>query len=156
MPVIFKLILCCSMVLMAAAQPANGQELPAVFVLGEDEAAYERLTNVFPRTLLAVTSNDLDEAFKSWLELMGEIDRYSKTINFEIKGMKLWLHVFWNEDGTIAHIGFFFLPNSRNIKEDEVKAFFSSFIRQYKPVLKSDRKFSHYTSVSFPVIAEKK
>jgi hypothetical protein len=156
MPVVFKMFLCCSFALMVAAQSASAQDLPAVFVLGEDETAYERLTNTFPRTLLAVSSNDLEEALKYWLELMGEIDRYSKTINFEIKGMKVWLHVFWNEDGSIAHIGFFFLPNSRNIKEEEVKAFFSSFIRQYKPVLKSDRKFSHYTSVSFPVLAEKK
>ena len=156
MPIVFKMLLCCSILLMAAAQPVTGQEVPAVFVLGEDEAAYERLSNTFPRTLLAVSSNDLAAALKYWLELMGEIDRYSKTINFEIKGMKLWLHVFWNEDGTIAHIGFFFLPNSRNFKVEEVKAFFASFMRQYKPVLKSDRKFSHYTSVSFPVLSEKK
>lgn len=156
MQVVLRILFLCHLCMMLGTHTISAQDVPAVFVLGEDEAAYERVTNAFPRTLLAVSSNDLEVALKNWLELMGEIDRYSKAINFEIKGMKVWLHVFWNEDGTIAHIGFFFLPNSRNMKQEEVSAFFSSFIRQYKPVLKSDRKFSHYTSVSFPVLAEKK
>jgi hypothetical protein len=148
-------LLCCGFALINT-QTALSQDMPAVFVLGEDEAAYEKLAAAHPRALLAVSGNDFEMALRHWLQLMGEVERYSNTINFDIKGMKLWLHVFWNEDGSIAHIGFFFLPNSRNFKPEEVKAFFSGFIRQYKPVLKSDRKFNHYTSVSFPVLAEKK
>jgi hypothetical protein len=156
MKISFKMLLLCFGLVLVNARTVFSQDLPAAFVLGEDEAAYEKLTAAHPRSLLAVSGNDFEMALRHWLELMGEVERYSKTINFDVKGMKLWLHAFWNEDGTIAHIGFFFLPNSRNFKPEEVKAFFSGFIRQYKPVLKSDRKFNHYTSVSFPMLAEKK
>ena len=149
-------IFLCSLFLAVAIMPAlKAQEVPSVFLLGEDEEVYEKLTSAFPRSLIAVSNNDIEVALKNWLQLMTRIDEYSRSINFEIKGMKLWMHVFWNEDGSIAHIGFFFLPDSRNFKEDEVRAFFSGFIRQYKPVLKSDRKFNHYTSVSFPVLTQR-
>ena len=151
-----RIFFCCFCFLGIMPSQTSAQNFPPVFILGDDETTYEKLTATFPRTLLAVSSNDLEEALKNWVSLMGEIERYSKAINFEIKGMKVWLHVFWNEDGTIAHIGFFFLPNSRNFVVEEVKAFFSGFIRQYKPVLTSDRNFSHYTSVSFPILAERK
>lgn len=150
-----KMLLCSLLFISGVALSAKAQEMPAVFLLGEDESNYEKLTSAFPRSLIAVSNNDIEVALKNWLQLTASIDEYSRSINFEIKGMKLWMHVFWNEDGSIAHIGFFFLPDSRNFKFEEVKAFFSGFIRQYKPVLKSDRKFNHYTSVSFPVLTGK-
>ncbi|MBK7338533.1 MAG: hypothetical protein IPJ00_21375 [Saprospirales bacterium] len=44
----------------------------------------------------------------------------------------------------------------RNAKTEELKALFSGFIRQYKPVVTSDRSFSHYTSAAFPLVSERK
>lgn len=156
MKTVFKIFSLGLLFAFLGPQAGYSQQLPPAFLLGEDESAYDKLCTAYPRTLLAVSNNDLDLALKNWFEFLGDMDRYAKSINFEVKGMKLWLHVFWKEDGSIAHIGFFFLPNSRLFKTEEVKAFFSSFIRQYQPKMKSDRSFSHYTSASFPVLSERR
>ncbi|MFM8449844.1 MAG: hypothetical protein ACKOAY_07035 [Haliscomenobacter sp.] len=132
------------------------QDLPAAFLLGEDEKAYEALCEAHPRTLVGVSNNDMDTALKSWFSLIQEIEVYANASQFKIDGLKVWLHVFWAPDGSIDHIGFFPLPNSRFIKTEELKALFSSFIRHYKPVLRSERPFSHYTSASFPVLLDRK
>jgi hypothetical protein len=139
-----------------SAQNAQPQPLTPAFLLGEDETSYEKLCEAHPRTLLAVSNNDIELALKNWFSFLRNVDQYAKTINFDMKGLKVWLHVFWNADGSVAHIGFFVMPNSRNVKTEELKALFSGFIRQYKPVLTSDRSFSHYTSAAFPLVSERK
>lgn len=139
-----------------AAQNPQPQPLSPAFLLGEDEASYEKLCEGHPRTLLAVSNNDIDLALKNWFSFLRSVDNYAKTINFDMKGLKVWLHVFWNGDGSLSHIGFFIMPNSRNVKPEELKALFSGFIRQYKPTLSSDRSFSHYTSAAFPLVSERK
>lgn len=135
---------------------ANAQAVSPAFMLGEDESAYEKLCEAHPRTLIGVSNNDIDAALKNWLTLVQSIDTYAKSINFNIDGLRVWLHVFWKADGTIDHIGFFVMPNSRFVKSEELKALFSSFIKQYRPVLSSDRPFSHYTTASFPILSERK
>ncbi len=94
----------------------NAQVLPPSFMLGEDESAYEKLCEAHPRTLIGVSNNDIDAALKNWLTLVQGIDTYAKSINLNIDGLRVWLHVFWKADGTIDHIGFFIMPNSRFIK----------------------------------------
>lgn len=147
---------CLAILLIALPQSANAQSLPAVFVLGEQEAAYEKLCEQHSRTLLAASNNDMDQALKNWFELLQAIDKHAQTINYDIKGLKVWLHVFWNPDGSISNIGFFMMPNSRNFKPEEIKALFSSFMRQYKSSFKSDKPFSHYTSANFPAFIQRK
>jgi hypothetical protein len=149
----FLLAVACTISLpVAHAQEA----LPPSFLLGEDESAYEKLCEAHPRTLIGVSNNDIDAALKNWFGLVKSIEAYAGSVNFKVDGLRVWLHVFWNTDGKIDHIGFFLMPNSRFFKEEELKALLSGFIRQYKPVLNSDRPFSHYTSASFPVLSAKK
>lgn len=152
--IIYTLLI--GLVTILGVLPVSAQQLPPAFLLGEDEKAYEALCEAHPRTLVGVSNNDMDTALKSWFSLIQEMEEYANTAQFKIDGLKLWLHVFWAPDGTIDHIGFFPLPNSRFIKTDELKALFSSFIRHYKPVLQSERPFSHYTSASFPVLLDRK
>lgn len=139
-----------------SAQNTQSPSLTPAFLLGEDEASYEKLCEAHPRTLLAVSNNDIELALKNWFSFLRSVDQYAKTINFDMKGIKVWLHVFWNADGSLAHIGFFVMPNSRNVKTEELKALLSGFIRQYKPTMNSDRSFSHYTSAAFPLVSERK
>jgi len=139
---------------------AQSQELRKGFMLGKSktEKAYEQLSQEHARTLLTATDNDQKKALGQWFELLQEMEDYSESINFNLDGLKLLLHVFWNADGSIAHIGYFLQPESRNIKEENLSAFFSSFVRQYPPDtdLQSDKKFSHYTGVSFPTFNKRK
>ncbi len=129
--------------------------LPRVFQLGTNEAAYDALAQNYATSLLEVSNNDMKVAFDKWLEMMKSLEEYAKKINFDIKGVKVRLHVFWDEEGNIDHIGYVFRTNSRNVRKEEFGAFLSSFSRQYVFPVTSKQKFSHYTIATFPTYSEK-
>ena len=133
----------------------KAQDAPKVFMLGKQEKAYEELTKTYKQTLLEACDNQIEVAFEKWLDMMQDMEAYADQVDYNIDGLKLLLHIFWNEDGSIAHLGYFMRPNSRNVNKAELSAFFSSFIRQYKFSVSSDRKFMHYTKASFPTFDER-
>lgn len=133
----------------------KAQDMPVVFELGTQEVAYEKLNEMYSQSLLEASNGDIKMAFDNWLHMMGEMEAYAKKIRFDIKGIKLWLHVFWNEDGRVAHIGYLLRPESRYIDAAEMGAFLKTFMDRYEFPQKSTEKFSHYTGASFPVYSEK-
>lgn len=141
--------------LLSAQTPVANLPLPRIFQLGGNEQAYETLSKEYGQSLLEVCNNDMKVAFENWLGMMKAVEDYAKKINFDVKGVKVRLHVFWNPDGSIDHIGYVFRTNSRNIRAEEFSAFLSSFTRQYTFPLKSQQKFSHYTIATFPLHTEK-
>jgi len=136
----------------AMAQEAS---MPKVFLMGENEAGYEKLTQDYAQSLLEVCGNDMEAAFENWLGMMREMEGYAKKIKFDLKGVKLWMQVFWAPDGKIDHIGYLLRSDSRNVNTAELSAFFSSFINRYKLPKTSDKKFAHYTGATFPTFVEK-
>lgn len=137
------------------AMPVLAQDAPTVFLMGEQEAAYEKLNQTYKQSLLEACDNDMKLAFNKWLNMMQEMEAYADEINYDLNGVKLLMHVFWNADGQIDHIGYFLRPNSRNVDTAELSAFFTSFSRQYTFPVSSDRKFMHYTKASFPTFSER-
>jgi hypothetical protein len=131
---------------------AQQSDLPTAFMLGENEKAYEKLTEDYSQSLLEASDNDITKAFEHWLDMMQAVDTYAEKIRFDIKGIRVWLHVFWNPDGSVAHIGYLLRPDSRNAETAELTAFFSSFARQYQFPVKSSKPFSHYTGATFPTL----
>ncbi len=150
MTILFVAGLALAQTLVAQNNSNNSASL--VFELGKDEAAYEKLTQEHTRGLLIVSNNDMKQTLSNWFDLLKSIQEHANQSNFNINGVKIYLHVFWNENGSINRVGYFLMPDSRFIKPEEMKAFFGSFIRQYQPKLSSDKKFSHYTSASFPIL----
>lgn len=134
---------------------AQEEATPKVFLLGQQEATYDQLVQTYRQTLLEACNNNMELAFDRWLDMMKDMEAYAQKINFDINGVKLLLHVFWNEDGSIAHLAYFLRPNSRNINTDELTAFLTQFIGQYKFQVTSSRKFAHYTKASFPTFDER-
>ena len=153
MKVVLSLIL--GTTLFASTLVAQTQDMPAVFKLGDYEEGYEALNQAYSQTLLEVSDFDTQKAFDTWMGMMREMEDYSKKIRFDIKGIKVWLHVFWNEDGSISHIGYLLRPDSRNIDALELAAFFKTFMGRYKLPVSSSKKFSHYTGANFPIYSEK-
>ncbi len=147
----FSISLCC-ITLLSAQDAANA--LPKVFELGKYEEAYELAKQDYAQNLLSACNNDMKAAFDNWLGMMKELEAYAGRINFDLKGVKMRLHVFWNTDGMIEHIGFVVRPDSRNARTEELSALFSSFMRQYKFPLTSTQKYAHYTLASFPTFSE--
>jgi hypothetical protein len=135
---------------MPQNKPQEGNALPRSFMIGEYEQPYENLINQYDKLLLTVCDNNMPRAFDLWNQVMADIEAYSIQNQFDLNGLKLWMNVFFNADGTIQHIVYFPKPNSRNMQFDKLTAFFAAFTKSYqlKPVLSS--KCSHYGSASFP------
>lgn len=148
--ILFALLLAVS----AQAALAQDGKLDKVFVLGEQEAAYEKLVEAYAQPLVQASDSDLKKAFEHWLNMMQAMDTYADKIKFNLKGIKVWFHVFWAPDGSIDHIGYILRPDSRNVPLPDMSAFLSSFARQYTLPLKSSRPFSHYTGATFPTFTE--
>ncbi len=128
---------------------------PTVFVLGENEKNYEYLTQQYSQSLLEASGNDIKKAFNYWIDMMSAMDDYSNRVRYDLKGVKVWIHVFWAADGKVDHIGYILRPDSRNVKTEELTAFFSSFTRNYQFPLKSGKNFNHYTGASFPTFVQR-
>ena len=137
--------------LSAAAQPRL-KEIPPVFIIGEHEQEYEALMDSYKKSLLDVCGNDMAHAFDLWMGLVEEMEAYSQQTGFDLNGVKAWFHVFFEKDGTIARIGFHLKPASKNVDVDELTAFLSGFITQYKFPFTALERYASYTSVGFPSI----
>ena len=131
----------------------NDTKIASVFLNGEDEKNYEIQVEKFNTMLFAVCSNDMELAFDHWSVLLKDIEDYANKSNVDLKGVKLWLNIFWAKDGKIEHIVFYPKPNSKNMNYDTVKAMFKGFIDTYQTPLKHTTGFSHYGSAAFPVFS---
>ncbi len=143
------------MVILFGLQAVAQDAMPKVFLMGDNEKEYEQLTQDYAQSLLEVCNNDMEAAFGQWLEMVKEMELYAQKIKFDLKGVKLRLHVFFSPDGKIDHIGYLLRGDSRNINTAEMSAFLSSFINRYKFGKTSDKKFSHYTGATFPTYVER-
>lgn len=153
MKVLFSLLM--GMVIVSGAVSAQKTDLPKVFTLGENEQAYEKLTQDYGQSLLEACDLNIETAFQRWLEMMQEMEKYAAKINFDIKGAKLWMHVFWSESGKIDHIGYLLRSDSKNINQAELSAFLSSFMGRYTFPVSSGKKYNHYTGATFPTFIER-
>lgn len=129
--------------------------LPKVFLLGEYEKEFSQLQIDYEQQLITVCKDDMYAAYGNWLDMLHEMETYASQINYDLKGIKIWLYVFWDKDGSIRHIAYFLKPQSRNVKTEELTAFFISYSNHYRNVLTSDHKFSHYASASFPLMPQR-
>ena len=124
--------------------------LPKVFQIGEYEDQYGLLYETYHDILLSVCGDDMTLAFDKWMDMIAEMEAYAQQIDFDLNGVKIWLKVFWNEDGTIQHISFYRKPNSINVDVAEMSAFLSSFMNRYKMPINTNLKFTHNGSAQFP------
>jgi hypothetical protein len=144
------------LVVLSYAQPhAQASPLPQVFLIGEYEERYLELSQMHPALFMSVYHNDIDHAYKAWMNCLMDMEDYATEINFDLKGVKLWLNLFFNADGTISNLAFYPKPNSRNVPEEDLIAFFKNFVRQYKLNMVAEKGFQHSTSASFPTFFQR-
>jgi len=135
----------------------NGQQtsLPKVFLLGADEALYESVTSNYNETMLTACGGNMEVAMSKWLGMLQEMESYAKKVRYDLKGLKMWMHVFWDTDGSINHIAFRLRTDSRNVRNEEIMAFFNSFMNRYKFPVTYGQRYSHYVGVTFPTFVER-
>ena len=145
----FLLINLCSF-----ATSAQNTTTLSIFEIGKDEQNYRTICEAYPETLLSWKKDDYTQSALLWFDFLKSMETYADAIQFNLNGLKLWIHIFWNENGEINHVGYFVHPESRQIDKKELNAFLSAYSRlAKKPDFKSGMKISHYTSASFPTFA---
>ncbi|MEM7102540.1 MAG: hypothetical protein AAF502_05345 [Bacteroidota bacterium] len=130
------------------SNPAD--QFPPVFLIGEDPDSFEALSGIYKTNLLTACREDMDMAFRKWMEMMLALESFAENAEFDINGTKMWIKVFWGTDGTVEHVAYHLKPNSRNADLRSLTEFFEGFIRNYKFPISFDTNFSHYGSASFP------
>lgn len=137
---------------------AAKDSLPRVFLLGEKDREFEQAKVLYNTNLVEACQGDMETAYYTWMHMMKKLETFAKQQGYELDGLKMWLYVFWNKDGSIAHVGYFLKPNSRNLREDELpklNKLFENFTKNYRFPVKSDKGFSNYTHANFPILLER-
>lgn len=124
---------------------------PAVFLIQQESDAFEELSMRYENNLISACDNDMDSAYSNWINMLKEMERFAEDREFDIKGVKMWIKIFWSNDGNVDHIAYFLRPNSRNINTDALTIFFQDFVRFYRFPIETEYEFSHYSSASFPI-----
>jgi hypothetical protein len=144
----------CGQSLYPAVKGFQGSQLPKVFLIGEYSEEFEAMSAEYKDNLMSVCNYDMDVAYKKWMSMLQEMETYSDRIDYDLKGIKIWLKVFIEPDGTVKHIAYYLKPRSRNVDVEELTAFLSSFMNNYKFPLINKTRYSHYGSASFPTIPQ--
>lgn len=140
------------------AQSALGtdsvSELPKAFLISEDDNAYSELVSATPTLLLDVCNGEMDYAYKKWMYMLADLEEFAESVNFDVKGLKIWINVFFNPDGSIAHIVYYPKPTSKNIEYSTFTNLLNSFSKEYQIDLMSNKGYVHYGSASFPTFVK--
>lgn len=129
--------------------------LPRVFMIGEYEKPYDKLTSTYEKLLLHIYKDDIQKAFSGWTSVLISMEDYAKEASFNLNGLKLWMNVFFNIDGSIQHIVYYPKPNSRNMEFEQLTNFFISFCKTYRYPDPIPVKCSHFGSASFPTFMKR-
>lgn len=128
---------------------------PSVFLIEDNSDAFEQLSMRYESSLITACENNMDNAYSNWISMMREVETFAEAKNFDIKGVKMWIKIFWANDGSIDHIAYFLKPNSRNISTTALSKFFKDFANFYKFPVTTQFEYSHYGSASFPIFTLK-
>lgn len=134
-----------------AQQNKAAQSGAKVFIIGEEERRYESIMQQYPTMLFQVCNNSMEDAYEYWNTMLQVMEQSAQKMNIDLRGVKIWMNVFWNANGQIDYIVYHPKPNSKNMNYQELTTFFNVFIQQYQLPLKGNQRFSHYGSASFPV-----
>jgi len=154
----FALIFCLLPQLNAqlAKDKTPSQALPAIFQIGEFEDQFEALSFEYETSLLSACDDNMDLAFTKWQSLLKAMEEFGDLNGVDLKGVKMWINVFWDENGKIDHIAYFLKPQSKNVEQKYISALFLEFSKTYQMPLTYPGKFSHHGIASFPVFLSRK
>ena len=141
---------------MSFALSAQVTNAPKVFLIGEHQTEFNLLIENYSAHLLEVCDNSMDDAYKSWTSMLHELEDFSNINGFDIRGIKLWINVFWSKDGKIDHLVFYPKPNSKNTDYDILTKILTDFVTDYRFPMNFTQSYSHYGSASFPTFVNYK
>jgi len=122
-----------------------------VLLIGDEDQYYENLVGSCDKMLLTVSDNSMNIAFEHWTSLLSSMETAAEDADFDLKGIKMWVNVFWNADGSIKNIFYYPKPNSKNMDFEKLTYFMEAFAADFILPIDSNTCFSHYGSASFPI-----
>lgn len=129
--------------------------LPRVFMIGDYEKPYERMAKSYSGLLMYQYGGDMDRAFSGWAGLLTDLEDYADAVSFDLKGLKLWMNVFFNKDGSIQHLVYYPKPNSRNMPFELLTDFLEEFCSRYRFKDPLSDRCSHFGSATFPTFLKR-
>jgi hypothetical protein len=136
----------------ASTTSVDSTNLPKAFLLGEYTAAYEKVQKTRSISLFEYCNNDTDQAFDRWARFLIAMEMYAESINYDIKGIKMFMEVCWETDGKIKYIAYAPKGDSRNVATAELTGFMKSFSKNYAPQFQPGKTVLQNTQVAFPFL----
>ncbi len=140
--------------IVQTASEERTSDYPTVFLISEEPAAFEQLSLEYRQNLIEVCDFDMTMAYNGWIDMMKAAESHAETLEYDLKGLKMWIKVFWGVEGSVDHIAYYLKPTSKNVDTDLLSAFFSDFIEDYTFPITFDKQFSHYGNAAFPIYAQ--
>lgn len=122
-----------------------------VAFIGENEEEYEQLMAECTAPLLYVSGNSMDDAYDIWTKMLAQMTAKAEDQGLDIKGVKIWINLFWEADGSIKKILYYPKPKSKNMDFEQLTAFFENFAEDYNLDINNESCFSHHGTAAFPV-----
>lgn len=138
-------------ILLSAHLFAQKSNYPQVVNVGQNSEILEDLSTSYKSSLFSASDADFIKTTKNWQHVLTGIEKYAEEIDFDLKGVKIWIKVFFAKDGNIDHITYILSDTSINIDTIELEAFFRSFMRNYKLPEFHEQKFSYDARIQFPL-----
>ena len=148
--ILFVFILLASVHIIALSQSTD-----RVFFIGENQKTYDKLIVTYNTHLLEVCDNSMDVAYEKWSGILYDIEKYVMAEHFDIRGVKLWMNVFFDGKGKIDNIVYYPKPVSKNMNYEQLSKILDKFVKTYNTSITAKVPFSHYGSASFPVFYAK-
>jgi hypothetical protein len=134
-----------------AQDEATQQVWPPVINVAQNSAALDALSNTYQSSLFSASNADFRETVNNWSIFLRSMEQYAEEIDFDIKGVKVWMKVFWAKDGSVNHLAYALSDRSININLTEWEAFLRSFIRNRKMALQHSKGFTYDGRIMFPL-----
>ena len=130
---------------------AQKSDFPKVVNVAQHSEILEDLSANYKSSLFSASDADFIKTTKNWQQVLVGMEKYSEAIDFDLKGVKIWMKVFFAKDGNIDHITYILSEKSINIDTIELEAFLRSFMRNYKLSESHEQKFSYDARILFPL-----
>ena len=130
---------------------AQNSNFAKVVDVSQRSEILEDLSATYKSSLFSASGADFIKTTKNWQHILIGLEKYAEEIDFNLKGVKIWIKVFFAKDGNIDHITYILAETSINMDTTELEAFLRSFIRNYKLPESHEQKFSYDARVQFPL-----
>lgn len=146
-----RLFFSCLVATVFFLPPLQAQSIPPIINGVQNGPLLDELSGQYQSSLFSASNADFAQTVHNWRLFLLSMQEYAASIDFDIKGVKVWLKIYWAKDGSIDHIAYILSDRSININPQDWEAFLRSFMRNYKLPITHIKPFSYENPISFPL-----